>query len=498
MIFFSTANAISQQAVFCSESCRSEAMSSFHYYECNILATLYQLDMGRNTNLSLRMLTVSSLEALRMFLSEQAMGNERIEDTEYVMRGYNVKGVYDPTDYCTVYNLVGNKISRSRSDLFKRSVLTVFLMTLLKQGGRFFRKRSDQTNNSNEDSENVETSSINRPSNSAASSPSVESNQLDNNTTNLSSDNLKTCDDETLVCHTLMTHMMNLPCNAHGITMFTVNTSDYPSSYSKDIAANAFGVLSLVNHSCAANCYRQHHGRGVGVLRAIKFIGKGEEISDCYGEHFALSSRVERRQRLLRQYCFTCGCDACDGDWHEIDCTCEDCEQQYCLSCGGASSKCGRNCESRNSTVGSGGSSTDKVDFRLKCLNSEYCCSGIMSVATNACSLCRYQYKENDIVLALSKVKELSNEDKENRSHGNGVQVQNVMRIVHYLQQKFESAFSAVSEGTLTDVHLHTIEEYIYVFSRYCRLPNKGFYRAQEVLKHCYDRTETCTVLPKS
>jgi hypothetical protein len=54
---------------------------------------------------------------------------------------------------------------------------------------------------------------------------------------------------------------------------------------------------------------------GIVVVRALRFIGKGCEILDCYGPHFLSESKLNRREFLWKKYRFLCGCDACKQNW---------------------------------------------------------------------------------------------------------------------------------------------------------------------------------------
>lgn len=51
------------------------------------------------------------------------------------------------------------------------------------------------------------------------------------------------------------------------------------------------------------------------MVRALRFIGKGCEILDCYGPHFLSESKLNRREFLWKRYRFLCGCDACKHNW---------------------------------------------------------------------------------------------------------------------------------------------------------------------------------------
>ena len=58
------------------------------------------------------------------------------------------------------------------------------------------------------------------------------------------------------------------------------------------------------------------------VVRAIRSIPSGEEISENYGPIFATSPEAERKRKLRLQYWFDCNCEACAAHWpvlEEID-----------------------------------------------------------------------------------------------------------------------------------------------------------------------------------
>lgn len=51
------------------------------------------------------------------------------------------------------------------------------------------------------------------------------------------------------------------------------------------------------------------------VIRAVRTIGAGEEISENYGPIFTTTPESERKRRLRVQYWFDCSCEACTGHW---------------------------------------------------------------------------------------------------------------------------------------------------------------------------------------
>lgn len=51
------------------------------------------------------------------------------------------------------------------------------------------------------------------------------------------------------------------------------------------------------------------------MVRALRFIGKGTEIFDCYGPHWLSDERLARREYLWKKYRFLCSCEACTQNW---------------------------------------------------------------------------------------------------------------------------------------------------------------------------------------
>lgn len=51
------------------------------------------------------------------------------------------------------------------------------------------------------------------------------------------------------------------------------------------------------------------------MVRALRSIGKGCEILDCYGPQFLSENRLTRREFLWKKYRFLCECEACTHNW---------------------------------------------------------------------------------------------------------------------------------------------------------------------------------------
>lgn len=55
------------------------------------------------------------------------------------------------------------------------------------------------------------------------------------------------------------------------------------------------------------------------IVRTIRTITEGEEISENYGPIFTTMPESERKRKLRVQYWFDCNCEACSGHWPLLD-----------------------------------------------------------------------------------------------------------------------------------------------------------------------------------
>lgn len=238
--------------LYCSTDCEHKSWTNCHQFECNFLNDLMQDDIGLG-HLALHVVLKNSFDQLKMFVFKNFDSNEF---------GLNEKGLYSPDDYSCLYSLVGNSNLRKLSDLFKRSVMAVFLARMLSLSGFV--------------SDNRESLSI-------------------------------------VACH-LLKQIQMLPCNAHEISEAQLSCDDLTSNELKEIGSAAYTTLSLLNHSCDPSVVR-HCYQDVCVVRALKHIKKGEEIIDNYGFLYATEEKHNRIKHLADQYYFTCQCIPCNENW---------------------------------------------------------------------------------------------------------------------------------------------------------------------------------------
>ena len=113
--------------------------------------------------------------------------------------------------------------------------------------------------------------------------------------------------------------------------------SDLRMCQPRDLGLAVYPTVSLFNHSCDPVVDFNFYGK-VCVVRAIRNVKTGEELSGDYGPIFLTQSREERQDMLLTHYFFRCSCVACTQNWPQW----EDLEaENLTFLCG----KCGKRLE---------------------------------------------------------------------------------------------------------------------------------------------------------
>ncbi|XP_023326763.1 SET and MYND domain-containing protein 4 isoform X2 [Eurytemora carolleeae] len=78
----------------------------------------------------------------------------------------------------------------------------------------------------------------------------------------------------------------------------------------ESIGSALYTSLAFLNHSCDPNTIKYFVGNTV-FLVASRPILQGEEVTDNYGPHFSLSTRISRHNWLQEYHGFICSCTAC-------------------------------------------------------------------------------------------------------------------------------------------------------------------------------------------
>ena len=241
---------------YCSDACAQASWQSYHEVECPSLDLIHKSGIGGTGHLALRVVTKSGYAFLKHF-------KETLESGEDKSFGCNNSGIYDPAEYLPIFHLVTHAGDRAVSDLFRRTIMAVFLLKCLQRGDFF---------------------------------PDATPAEL------------------SFFGGLLLRHLQAIPCNAHEVSELELSLESVATSVTVEIASALYATLSLFNHSCDPAVTRNFYG-DICVVRAIRCIPCGSQISDNYGTLSAVSRRPERRAKLREQYYFTCCCEACEADF---------------------------------------------------------------------------------------------------------------------------------------------------------------------------------------
>ncbi|XP_012553650.2 SET and MYND domain-containing protein 4 [Hydra vulgaris] len=252
---------------YCSISCEEESWKSFHRFECEYSNILENDDIGV-AHLAMKIITTVGLKDLLLFQNT----NSSVVSLEDVFSSAvsfedDVSSIkvmaQNSAIYNLIYNLEGNSKLRKQDDIFRRALLSIYIGKILYS-------------------------------------------------TNF-------CPQENLiiVCAHLLKHVQMLACNAFTISEMVVSKQGF--SYiedivDKEIGSGVYETTSLLNHSCCPSVCRDFCG-DIVVVRAIKYINKGEEISIQYGYNYLSYPKGYRQKELLERYFFKCQCQACSYNW---------------------------------------------------------------------------------------------------------------------------------------------------------------------------------------
>ncbi|CAG0884288.1 unnamed protein product [Cyprideis torosa] len=267
------------RVVYCSRECSSaDVTDGLHAWECPVLALLDDPDLGKMGLLSYRTVlkALSSAKDLDSLLSPPV--------TPGVSES---KASYDPAVYWNTYRLVTNSVHRKVGDLFRRASMACYLVKIMN-----LTESAAMIENNKDDKMAALCSAL-------GASPALSSSL------------------EIMAGGLLLTHLQNMPCNAHEVTCLSIG-KDVSEMVVEEIAAAAYPTLSLLNHSCDPNVVRHSVGDAV-VARSIKPIAKDSEIVDNYGYHYAVMGKDDRQKGLQYQYFFSCDCVACENDWKKYE-----------------------------------------------------------------------------------------------------------------------------------------------------------------------------------
>ncbi|KAB7497668.1 SET and MYND domain-containing protein 4, partial [Armadillidium nasatum] len=249
---------------FCSDECLKEAKTGFHSSELKVLHLLYERSLGRMPPLVFRILLRLTWENIKSLRKSRKI-DTRLPDSHPLHMEFDFEDKYSADDYLTTYKLVTNAQKGSFDDLFKMTIIAVYLKQCLKEVDFF---KGD----------------------------------------NVSSE------DEIFVASLILRHMQNSTCNADYILEFMVMKNSLEVKSNLCLGISIYPTISLINHSCNPNVFKYYVGKDC-VIRAINIIKKGEQIFANYSNILDNLGREARHNILKRQYMFHCECIACEENW---------------------------------------------------------------------------------------------------------------------------------------------------------------------------------------
>lgn len=107
----------------------------------------------------------------------------------------------------------------------------------------------------------------------------------------------------------------------HNVLVIPTNSFQYqPESNPKLTVKNIFGVVSLLNHSCASNCIYEKKG-DIGYCITIRPIQKGDQIFINYLGDRTVESTEKRQYNTEKRWNFRCDCERCleSNENHQTD-----------------------------------------------------------------------------------------------------------------------------------------------------------------------------------
>ncbi|XP_031850428.2 protein-lysine N-methyltransferase SMYD4 [Nomia melanderi] len=255
---------------YCSIRCRNKD-AKVHRNECVLLPTLWVSNTSITCFLALRTITQQPYEHL-LKLKDKV---EACKGKLYV----SAEQPYRRQDIEAFCSLVSHEEERTTDDLLHRTYIALWLLRLLKKGPYF--------------PEDVKT-------------PDTAGTKLS--------------ESELYIGGLLLNSLMILQFNTHEISELTTSKNNKSLSKAKSmfIGGGLYPSVSLFNHSCNPGIIRYFIGTTM-VVRAIRSISPGEEISENYGPIFTRTPEAERKKILKWQYWFDCECEACTEHWPLLD-----------------------------------------------------------------------------------------------------------------------------------------------------------------------------------
>ncbi|ODN03065.1 SET and MYND domain-containing protein 4 [Orchesella cincta] len=286
---------------YCSTKCQKLAWKTHHQYECSILGALKHAGISVICFMALRILTQADpKQVLKWYdliapkkreLSTNEDFNSSGTQPDKLNGSVDISTEEYKTDHTAIFQLVTHLDRRSAESDFHQVLMAAYLLNILKNTA-YFGKVMEGTNMSAGEAE------------------------------------LKI----SLVLHRCLQF---LQFNTH-------ETSGWAPDLVKDnsvgLGGALFPTLAMFNHSCNPAIVRYFINDTV-VVRTVRTIRPGEEVTENYGPCFITHGKSERKATLWEQFWFECECVACTQDWSTFDKLSNDGLRFRCEHCGAFVSK---------------------------------------------------------------------------------------------------------------------------------------------------------------
>lgn len=250
---------------FCSLACRSQALETYHAYECSIIDFLFEAGISITCYLAFRMITLKKsgfFTRLRPFIEGGSVMKQEVEVDEEMKK------------YIATYSLVNHAERRSVTGFFHITLMANFLFKCLKLVNYFGPNSSENIDFSGDLSEQ-----------------------------------------ESWIGALLLKQLQLVQFNAHEVSDLHMERSDsIEDAKSVFLGAAVYPTVALFNHSCEPGIVRYCIGDML-IVRAIKSIAKGEMIAENYGPIYSQKTREYRQRVLKERYWFDCNCKPCRENW---------------------------------------------------------------------------------------------------------------------------------------------------------------------------------------
>ncbi|KAG7163084.1 SET and MYND domain-containing protein 4-like isoform X1 [Homarus americanus] len=255
--------------IFCSEECRTQGLSGYHWQECPVLPILTsnQSEIGITFKVLYRlMIKTSHAKVKEMIPLLQCEAKDKSPET----LGFHKEGIYDVGDYRSVYHFVKKKKKQDVMDIIEHYIFAFIITKCLQQSGRYFINDNGET-----------------------FTPSHE---------------------DLILTGSTVSHHLNCKLNNWDINISKINLDNCEDVSLELLGTGIYPAVSLLNHSCNPTCAAFYYGKTI-VIRALKYIPAGTPITLNY-LLIMKNVNVKIRWRVLREaFNFTCTCEACENNW---------------------------------------------------------------------------------------------------------------------------------------------------------------------------------------